>query len=502
MPLLLAALAGLAASLAFPPAELWPIAWIALVPWLAALSSSSFARAAASGAIVTASLVLGMSLWVPGVVMESFGGSIVGALGLWILVIGAAAPGGAVVGVLLRLLPFDSALFPLWAGSAWAAYELSLARIFPELPWLVLGATQIDTVVAPAAAVLGVHGVSAAVVAANALVAQAMRRVSPRAISAGLALTLVPLIGSIAWGQPLLDPQPGAETLRVAIVQPSSPLGPRENATLREEKLATLLDLTREGGDADLILWPESALSFSPSGRPDVVQRIQEIVDQKGAPLLLGAPGQATDSRSIAVHRIEPGRHGSDVVYEKHLLVPFAEAIPSWFPRSLRRSLGRITPSWPIRRGRDSPGVEVAGAKLELSICFEAAFSGLVANPDTELLVNLVNDGWYDSTPAARQHFQLSRWRSLERGAWMARAAYSGTSAWVAPTGETPRTLPIGTRSVQVQRIPRLAVSTPFESWTYAWLPGVLLAVAVPFSLQRSRHVLARWGKRGSRALL
>jgi apolipoprotein N-acyltransferase len=472
------------ASLAFPPAGLWVLAWLALAPWLATVRSGSCARAAARGAVVTASLVLGMASWLPQVVLESFGGTLSGAVGLWLLAGAAAAPGGAVLGVALRGVAFERSLFPLWAGSAWAVYELSLARLFPQISWLVLGATQIDTPVAPAAAVLGVHGVSALVVAVNALLAQAVRGVPRRRSAVALVLVLVPAAGSVLGGRAVLDRLPGERTLRVALVQPSTPLRARESAALREEKLETLLALTESLGGVDLVLWPESALSFSPSDRPEALARIQAVVDEKGAPLLLGAPEQSADRRWIAVHRIRPGQ-GSDRVYEKRRLVPFAETVPAWVPGALRRSLGRITPSWPIQPGGRSSALEVGRARLELSICFEAAWSG-IDDPGATLLVNLVNDGWYDGTPAARQHLLLTRWRAIERGAWLVRAAYSGTSAFVSPHGMIAGELPVGVRGTLSRRVPRLAVATPFERVGYAWVALLAGAMALGSAVERS----------------
>jgi apolipoprotein N-acyltransferase len=495
LTLFVSALAGLAASLAFPPAELWPLAWIALAPWLAAHHTITWRSAAAAGAAVTAPLVLGMTVWIPGVVQNSFGGTTAGAVSLWLLAGLVAAPGGALLGLALRLVSFSSPLFPVWAGSAWAAYELSLASFFPQVPWLVLGATQIDTPLAPAAAVLGVHGVSALVVALNACAAQAARRVALRTTAFGLASVLVLAVGGAVWGRAILA-QSATGTLRVAIVQPSSPLKVRETARIREEKLITLLDLTHGVDNVDLILWPESALSYPPSGRPDVLRRIGAVVAEKQAHLLLGAPEQSAQSRSIAVHGVGPGPV-TRVIYEKRRLVPFAEAPPNWAPRWLRRSLGRITPSWPIVPGRASPLVEISGTKLELSICFEAAFSSITEDPAALLLVNLVNDGWYEGTSAAAQHLQLARWRTLERAAWLVRAAYNGTSGFVSPGGDLRRRLPTGARDVLVHPVPLIKVETPFERWGYGWLLASMGLIA----LGSAQEWLRRSGARPSQAL-
>lgn len=53
-----------------------------------------------------------------------------------------------------------------------------------------------------------------------------------------------------------------------------------------------------------------------------------------------------------------------------------------------------------------------------------------------DLLINLTNDGWFGWWDAGRrQHLQLARWRALELGTPVVRAANTGISALIGPTG-------------------------------------------------------------------
>ena len=111
--------------------------------------------------------------------------------------------------------------------------------------------------------------------------------------------------------------------------------------------------------------------------------------------------------------------------------------------------------------------------------------SGMVARFELEakagLLLNLVNDGWYDRTPAARLHLQLARWRALESGAPLVRVASTGISAHVDPRGRLVQALPVGEAGVLAGGVPISTRVTPFERFGY--LPLYLAALALAVSV-------------------
>jgi apolipoprotein N-acyltransferase len=58
------------------------------------------------------------------------------------------------------------------------------------------------------------------------------------------------------------------------------------------------------------------------------------------------------------------------------------------------------------------------------------------------VIINVTNDGWFNESPAAAQHFANARFRTIELRRPMLRCANSGVSAAVDSTGSTanPRT--------------------------------------------------------------
>ena len=55
---------------------------------------------------------------------------------------------------------------------------------------------------------------------------------------------------------------------------------------------------------------------------------------------------------------------------------------------------------------------------------------------NSELLVNITNDGWFSDTPGPFQHAQMCILRAVEFRRWLVRSANSGVSMIVSPGGE------------------------------------------------------------------
>src|SRR5699024_1234295 len=135
---------------------------------------------------------------------------------------------------------------------------------------------------------------------------------------------------------PLLVPRPtDGETVRVAAVQGELPEDftrtlTAERGALLERYLTQTRDLAEDvdaGRSArpDLVLWPEGASDLDPvstvSGE-ETVDLIQEVVDDVGAPLLLGATSRTEQGapRNM-VYGVAPGQ-GLVAEYQKVYLAP------------------------------------------------------------------------------------------------------------------------------------------------------------------------------------
>ena len=76
--------------------------------------------------------------------------------------------------------------------------------------------------------------------------------------------------------------------------------------------------------------------------------------------------------------------------------------------------------------------------KLGILICFESIFPGIARDEvaaGANILVNLTNDAWYGRTSAPYQSMAMTVFRAVENKRSLVRAANTGISGFVDPTG-------------------------------------------------------------------
>jgi apolipoprotein N-acyltransferase len=117
--------------------------------------------------------------------------------------------------------------------------------------------------------------------------------------------------------------------------------------------------------------------------------------------------------------------------YNKQKLVPFGEFLPL---ESLLNKLGvkKITEG----HGSFQKGVKQNNIKMDkLSIlpliCYEIIFTKFIqeSSIDTNLIVNISEDGWFGDTIGPDQHYAKSIFRAIEKGTFLLRSANKGISA-------------------------------------------------------------------------
>jgi apolipoprotein N-acyltransferase len=120
-----------------------------------------------------------------------------------------------------------------------------------------------------------------------------------------------------------------------------------------------------------------------------------------------------------------------------------------------------------------------AAVPLGVAICFEVVFPGLPAaktRAGAELLVTLTNDGWYGFSWAPHQHFAQVRLRAAETQRWFARAALTGISGFVDPSGQVTSRLEVGEAGILLEDVQPLTGLTPRVRWRDWWAVGCAVA--------------------------
>ncbi|HEX6118745.1 MAG TPA: nitrilase-related carbon-nitrogen hydrolase, partial [Dongiaceae bacterium] len=91
--------------------------------------------------------------------------------------------------------------------------------------------------------------------------------------------------------------------------------------------------------------------------------------------------------------------------------------------------------------------------------------------------LNVTNDGWFGNSPGPYQHFASARFRAVEEGLPLARAANTGISAMVDPFGRVVASLPLGTEGALDVLLPAPLAPTLFVR-TGLLLPAALVLIA------------------------
>ncbi|WP_404377195.1 apolipoprotein N-acyltransferase [Vreelandella aquamarina] len=321
---------------------------------------------------------------------------------------------------------------PRWAlltfAGAWVLGEVLRTYLFTGFPWLLVGSSYVDSPLASWAPVGGVYLLSLLVVLTGTLGVELLRRRWWAALPLA-AIWLAPLALPSQWTTPASEPT------RVALLQGNLPQLLKWTPEGQRTAANTYSALTRQvADDADLILWPETALPMIDSQARPVLERVQANLPPEAA-LLTGIVQVDENNRYfnsvIGVGNVE----GS---YQKEHLVPFGEYLP--LESVLRGAIDFFDlPMSSFSKGAaEQMPMQAAGIAIGNAICYEIIYPQLVAQraADSGVIVTVSNDTWFGASIGPHQHLQMARLRALENGRYVIRATSNGITAIINPRGE------------------------------------------------------------------
>ena len=210
------------------------------------------------------------------------------------------------------------------------------------------------------------------------------------------------------------------------------------------------------------------------------------------------------DAMYNSVFLVQNGRVG-DVWYDKVHLTPFGEIMPyiSAWPWLEERLLsvgaeGMEFALVPAKSVKTIPLFLPGGRAVELAtpICFEATtppvcrrlVRAAAASGRGTVLINITNDGWFGGSDRGRRmHAHAARWRCVELGVPMVRAANTGVSGAIDRFGRVIGALPGRVAGEAVYPVMPVMPSTLYArlgEWI-GW--GAMLGIPVLIWLGRSR---------------
>jgi apolipoprotein N-acyltransferase len=494
---ILASLSGVLLVLSHPSFNLFPLAWIALVPLLVSIKSTSNWKSAFwLGYLTGLIFFLGLIYWI--ILLYPFANIFVTTLGC-VALVGYISVYIGIFAVLLYQLPWQSGIpFVFVAALGWTALEWVRGWLMTGFPWGSIGYTQWNNLPAiQVASLTGVYGVGFVIVLFNAAIALLLRGYPNWGREArAMILPIIVVIASFAYGFFCLsNSKVDTTTLKVALV----PGNVRQIEKWIPENFPKIfnryIQLTQEANESepDFIVWPETAFSSTIFlSEPDNKRRFRQMLQDGNIYLLTGVPNVTSDKKVYnSVFLISPSgkKLGS---YSKIHLVPFGEYVP------LSRYLPNFIQFHPYEPGKSInliplPRGENGQIDIGISICFESVFPNLFrqgVKQGADVMGILSNDAWFENTAAPEQHLAAAPFRSVENRVSIFRCANGGISCIIDAYGRiiTPRITPDDTESFLIGDIPfrnqKKTLYTLYGNWfpMLCFVVGVLLVVYLIFA--------------------
>lgn len=346
--------------------------------------------------------------------------------------------------------PGAKALCVFVFAATWCVAEWCLTWVLTGFPWLFVGYGLLPTWLAGFAPVFGVFGLSFLVCLLAGLGVLSLGSGSrARLVTAGLAIVLV----ACGYGLGKVDWVSVEGEFDVALVQGNIEQITKWDPANRLPILNTYEGLSEPHWGADLIVWPEAALTLFAEQAAPWLARWQERGEGSGTTLVLGLPDverlaadttAETSAGSFAFQNTAYAVGAGSGRYVKRRLVPFGEYVPL---ESVLRGLISFF-NLPMSRsnpGRDDqPPLQAQQTRLGLAICYEIAYPELVraSAAQSDVLVTISNDAWFGASIGPYQHLQLARMRALENGRYVLRATNNGLTAIINERGVVVAALP------------------------------------------------------------
>jgi apolipoprotein N-acyltransferase len=487
---LLAALSGTLYFLGFAGFDVWPLAYVALVPLLWALEprpeSAPLSRRqiAAIGFVFGLTWNLGGFYWIASTLRSFSGFSYVWCLLITLILCSYQALTMVMFALLYRLARHHGAPTLLAATAAFCVSEWMYPELFKHYFGSSLHGMPLTIQVAD---IGGPLLVTALLVAANVGVYSLSLTFRGRPFdrrTVGIAAGL--WAATLAYGGYRIHEVDAraakAPKITVGLVQTNMGLTQKRDDPHEglQRHIDQSLQLQAERR-IDLLVWPESAFGWFLPGH---VKNVRDIVFQNAlhTPTLFGGLAQRErDGKVLPFNTAFMTDADGSIVgtYDKTYLLAFGEYLPfgETFP-----ALYRISPN----SGRFAPGDHVQPVpfgpyRIGVLICYEDILPSFVARTvrvgNPHVLVNITNDAWFGDTHAPWEHLAIAKLRAVEHHRALVRSTNSGVSTVIDPVGRTLAESGVFTRENLSAEVPMMQGSSAYAA--LGDFPGYLSLVTL-----------------------
>ncbi|MCF6343901.1 MAG: apolipoprotein N-acyltransferase [Devosiaceae bacterium] len=369
-----------------------------------------------------------------------------------------------------------------WSNSAWrilsltvflSIFELLRSYLFTGFPFNLVGySLTLNDQMSQITAIIGIQATSFLAILLGTMLALVWPK-DERSLFSRLipAFFIIIILGAqFSYGQYRINNTKLIERtdIKLRLVQPAINQSQKWQVNARDEIIERLISLSKSKlnpNDAGIngvtyVIWPEAAIPFYLSDFPSYLAQFA-IMLPLGKTLITGAPRKqfeqskqfGQDGQDKSYNSILMINSSGEIIssYDKTHLVPLAEYLPfkDFFEKIGIKQFVPGNEGWEAGKLRKLMRAPGAPSFLPL-ICYEAIFSAQLGEEidDADFILNLTNDGWFDGSIGAKQHFAHARIRAIEEGKSLVRVANTGITALVDPLGQVVASLKQGEQNV------------------------------------------------------
>ena len=404
-------------------------------------------------------------------------------------------------------------------AAAWTTVEWLRGWVFSGFGWNNLGVALHDYwPLIQITELTGVAGLSFLVAFANVIVLTTAYRLVVEARTRVMrphfdfTVTMAAIVGVLIFGLRATQISPPTKPLRVAAVQSNVPQTQKFDPQFTRrifDQFRRLSEIAlRSSPPPDLLVWPESSMPGPVLADQESYKFVMDLAASADTDLLLGTIDvDHQDVYNAALLVSDGGEHVQ--VYRKIHLVAFGEYVPGRHTVPLLAQIvGDQVPA-DFKAGKEPTVFTLTNSEIHVAplICFEDTIGELTrqfvlpneTSPGANLLVDVTNDGWFQTSAGSHQHLANAIFRCAETRRPMIRAANTGVTCFINQFGRVTQMLRDDTGSTFTEGVLTGEIKVPTEQELtfyvrhgelFAKMCAVitLIAIAIVFGARASRN--------------
>ncbi|QTL98133.1 apolipoprotein N-acyltransferase [Iocasia frigidifontis] len=426
-------LAGILITIPVRFSALFFLAWFGLIPFIYAISGDKPSQGFKKGVFLGIIIVLMTSYWLYYPLRYYSGLSLMFCLIILLSFYLLLAVFYGLWAWFYLYIKRNRSINPLWLALTWTAFEYIRFRVFRPFPFAFIAYTQASfKQLLQFADLGGVFLISFIVILINAFFYKFfIERKKGNALFIIIIFIIIFSYGGIKLSN---YKNQDYNYINLGIVQTNlDPVEKWKTANI-ESNINYLVEESRKINDINLIIWPESSLTFDFIRNEYYRERFVGSLKGISFPLLTGSLSIIDDDfkkyNSVFLLAADGKIMGR---YNKIKLLPFGEYIP--FKKLVEKITGYTnSPNYP---GGDINILNLPSFSWRTVICSEILYPDFVMKgiKEADLIINQSNEAWFQSSNLSRQMWTTAVFRAVENRRAVVRSGNKSFGGVISPAG-------------------------------------------------------------------